>query len=276
MQAQRPASPAPVNMYSAPVAGMYSAPVADAPPYPPGAARAAYPGAPGPLAGGNGTGPDGAGPPRRTGRVLLAAGGALVIVVAGVVVGLTLTQPAQNASDTGGTHASHSSHPAGSSTASLPTGYTWYSQPASATSTNAGFRLAAPQGWTTTRTGLTTYLRAPSGPGFFEVDLTNQTFPKPMTEARWLEHKTRSQGKFPGYRRISLRPVQVAGSSGAVWSFSWAEHGVGRVVVQDYLFDLSTSGGIQSYALYASSPAAAWSQDAQTATEAISTFQPAG
>ena len=59
-----------------------------------------------------------------------------------------------------------------------------------------------------------------------------------------------------------------------MWSFSWQEPGVGRVFAQDYLFDLTTSGGSQSYAVYASAPAASWRQTVQMLAEATRTFQP--
>jgi hypothetical protein len=59
-----------------------------------------------------------------------------------------------------------------------------------------------------------------------------------------------------------------------VWSFTWQEPGVGRVFAQDYLFDLTTGDGSQSYAVYASAPAASWRQTAQILAEAIRTFRP--
>jgi hypothetical protein len=117
-------------------------------------------------------------------------------------------------------------------------------------------------------------VRAPSGGGFIEVDLTPHTFPGAMTEARWLQMRTRGLGKFPGYRRISLRPVQIHGASGAEWTFSWLEPHVGRVVARDYFFDLGTGSGSQSYALYGSAPVASWPQGARILDEALSTFQP--
>jgi hypothetical protein len=133
--------------------------------------------------------------------------------------------------------------------------------------------MAIPSGWQTSRSGLVTYVKNPSGIGFMEVDLTAHTYANVMAEARWLQAKTLSENKFPGYRRIAIRPAQVAGSSGAVWAFSWMEQGAGRVVAQDYLFNLPVDGTTQSYAIYASAPRAYWSQTAQALNEAVQSFQ---
>jgi hypothetical protein len=207
----------------------------------------------------------------------------LVIVAAGAFGGYVVahsmrSSPAGRAQGRGDT--SHGSRPAGATgpgsaaTATLPPGYVWYSVSPASAGTTAGFWLAVPQGWNASTTGLTTYLRDPAGARFMQVDLTRHTLPGAVAEARWLEVHTIRQGKFPGYRRISIRPVRVSGSTGAVWSFSWQEAGVGRVFAQDYLFDLNTGDGSQSYAVYASAPAASWRQTMQMLAEAIRTFQP--
>jgi hypothetical protein len=247
-------------------------------------------GAPQPGAAGNGaprTGAPGAGrSPRYGRRVALIVGVALAIVVAGVAVGAfiahhrhdldaaTGTSGSTTAPTTPAVKASSPHNSAPGTAAAAPSGYSWYAQPSTETGTAAGFRLAMPQGWTTSVSGVVTYLRDPSGTNFLEVDLSRQAFPDAVNEARWLQAKTLSQGKFPGYQRYSLGPVQVAGVSGALWSFSWQEQGAGRVFVQDYLFRLSTSGGSQYYALYASGPLTDYQQDLQIATEAVHSFQP--
>ena len=140
--------------------------------------------------------------------------------------------------------------------------------------TAAGFRLAVPQGWAASTNGLTAYLRASTGAAYLEIDLTPHTLPTAMAQARWLEARTLRQGKFPGYRRVAIRPVRVAGSTGAAWSFTWQEADTGRVFAEDYLFDLATAGGSQSYAVYASGPAASWQRTARILGEAIRTFHP--
>jgi eukaryotic-like serine/threonine-protein kinase len=243
-------------------------------------------GAGGPGASGRGAGGPGAGTAPRYGRrVALIVGVALVIVAAGLVGGALIAHHRHELDAAAGTSgpttsptkpAVKSSRPQTSApaTAALPSGYIWYQQPSTETGTAAGFRLAVPQRWTASVSGLVTYFRGTAGGNFLEVDLSRQAFPSSVTEAHWLQGKTLSQGKFPGYQRYSLGPVQVDGSSGALWSFSWQEQGVGRVFVQDYLFRLSTSGGSQAYALYVSGPIADDQQDVQIANEAVQSFQP--
>jgi hypothetical protein len=136
--------------------------------------------------------------------------------------------------------------------------------------------MAVPAGWNTTENGLVTYVRNPSGSGFLEVDLTQHTKAGNLAQARWLQMKSLRQHRFPGYRPIGLRPVSILGSPGAVWTFSWAERGVGRVIARDYLFSAAAGGGVQSYALYGSAPAADWPQTAKALAGAIGSFQPRG
>jgi hypothetical protein len=214
---------------------------------------------------------------RKSGRVTLAACVALAVVAIGVLGGFAVahlmrSSPGSRGRNQSGT--SHSTTPGGTVPTSLPAGYDWYSLPAASAGTAAGFRLAVPTGWDVSRSGLVTYVRNPSGAGFMEVDLTPHTFAGNMAEARWLQARTLAQGKFPGYHHIALRPAVVAGSSGAVWVFSWLEAGVGRVIAQDYLFTLPAGGATQSYAVYASAPASSWPQTSQVLNEAIQTFQP--
>jgi tRNA A-37 threonylcarbamoyl transferase component Bud32 len=265
-----------------PAASIYGAPVADAPP---SSARTAMDPVPAGVAS---PGPAAARGTRRSGRAALAACAALVIVAAGVLGGLAVAHgmhrsPSRARGRRGASHATRparatgpdrTASPAGTAASPLPPGYVWYSRPAASAGTTAGFRLAVPQGWVTSAKGLTAYLREPAGAGFMEIDLTRHTRPGAMAQARWLEARTVRQGKFPGYRRVAIRPVRVPGSAGAAWSFTWQEAGVGRVFAEDYLFDLATAGGSQSYAVYASGPAASWQRTARILSEAIRTFHP--
>jgi eukaryotic-like serine/threonine-protein kinase len=290
--------PDPPSSGNQPATSMYGAPVADAPPgqdTPLGGAPPYSPRTVTDLPSGDPPvpGPDAARPGRRSRRAALVACAALVIVAAGVLGGLAAGHGRHGApSRAGGRRdASHATTPGratrpgratgpgtaspdGTTASPLPQGYVWYSRPAASAGTAAGFRLAVPQGWAASTTGLTTYLRAPAGAAYMEIDLTRHTLPDPMAEARWLEARTLRQGKFPGYRRVAIRPVRVPGSTGAVWSFTWQKAGVGRVFAVDYLFDLATGGGPQSYAVYASGPATAWRQTTQILGEGIRTFRP--
>jgi tRNA A-37 threonylcarbamoyl transferase component Bud32 len=302
------AGPTAGTVYGPQGGAMYGAPVAEAPTYfppsgGPGGAPASTNGLPPrglPPNGGTqslptaGQGGAHAAGPARSGRATLVACVAVAIVAVGLLGGFAVShfmrreadgkaglKPGTGHAASTGTHSSAPASPPSSpqSTASaapppLPDGYTWYSLPAASAGTTAGFRLAVPSGWSTSRSGLVTYARNPSGAEFMEVDLTPHTYAGVMAEARWLQAKTLSQNKFPGYRRISISPTSVAGSPAALWAFSWQEAGVGRVIVEDYLFDLPAGSGSQSYAVYASAPVAGWSPTVQALNEAIQTFQP--
>jgi hypothetical protein len=201
----------------------------------------------------------------------------VAVVGGGLLGGFAIahfTSAAEPRNGHAGTATRHGKPGGGQATHPLPTGFSWYTLPAARAGTAAGFRAAVPDGWSTARSGLATYVRNPAGSGFLEVDLTQHTKAGNLAQARWLQAESIRQGRFPGYRRISLRPASILGSPGAVWTFSWAERGVGRVIAQDYLFTASAGGGAQSYAVYGSAPAAAWPQTARALREAIRTFQP--
>ncbi len=281
------------------------APAPEAPPYQP--AGTSFSGAPlgsappnqPPTAGRGRAGTGAAGPGHaatgrssgRGGRAALAVCAAMVIVAAGLIGGIAVahglrSSPAardrgrrgtgQAATPDPGTTSPGrgSARPRRAAATTLPAGYRWYSQPAASAGAAAGFRLAVPRGWNASASGLTTYLHNPAGAGFLEVDLTRQNLALPVPEAYRLEAETIRQGKFPGYQRVAIRPARVLGSAGAVWSFTWQERDAGRVFAEDYLFDLSSRSGVQSYAIYASGPAGSWRQTARMLAEATRTFQP--
>ena len=216
---------------------------------------------------------------RRTVPVVCAAA---TVVAAGVLGGFAIAQFTGSPAKSGQAGTGHATSPASAKAhvsapaqATLPAGYSWYTLPAAESGADAGFRTAVPAGWNPARNGLVTYMRNPSGSGFLEVDLTRHAKAGNLAQARWLQLKSIRQDRFPGYRRISLRPATVLGSPGAVWTFSWTERGVGRVIAQDYLFSAAARGGTtQSYAVYGSAPAASWPQTAKALREVISTFQP--
>lgn len=226
---------------------------------------------------------------RRRGRGMFAAGAA-VTIVAGVLGGLAIAHftgsvatksgHAGSGAGHGQPGAGHAARPAAANTPAsptpqaLPTGYSWYARSAASAGTAAGFRMAVPADWKTAQSGLVSYARNPSGAGFLEVDLTQHTKAGNLAQARWLQLRSLRQHRFPGYRPISLRPASILGSAGAVWTFSWTERGVGRVIARDYMFSAAAGGSAQSYAVYGSAPAPAWPRTAQALAEAIRSFQP--
>ena len=119
-------------------------------------------------------------------------------------------------------------------TGPLPSGFTSISQPASANET-AGFRLAAPTNWTESTSGYQTYLKDPAEPNTnILIDLTPHAYPNDMLrEARYIE--ARSISGFPGYHRLGLAAINIRGTSGSFWKFTWAKAGVQQEAI-DLIF----------------------------------------
>jgi eukaryotic-like serine/threonine-protein kinase len=152
----------------------------------------------------------------------------------------------------------------------LPSGFTSISEPASANET-AGFRLAAPANWTESTSGYQTYLKDPAEPNTnILVDLTPHTYPNDMLrEARYIE--ARSISGFPGYHRLGLAAINIRGTSGSFWKFTWDKAGVQQEAI-DLIFALHTSAGPQSYALYMTAPENIFAQIRPIFDEEVETF----
>ncbi len=151
-------------------------------------------------------------------------------------------------------------------------GYRSYSQPATGTE-NAGFTIDQPSSWAVKRSGTyQTYLDDPAVNANLLIDLTPHTYPNNLlAEARYLE--ARSVPRFPGYKRIDLRALNIRGTAGSFWKFTWTDNGVTQEAL-DLLFVLNTSSGPQSYALYATAPASRWTGLQSVFDEELRTFAP--
>ncbi len=158
----------------------------------------------------------------------------------------------------------------------LPAGWTWYTAPASSMGTSAGFKLAIPDGWQPAQesSGRGYVFQAPGGGTLLQVDLTPHTFADMVKEAHYLSLEAPKQGKFPGYGDQVIRATPVRGRAGASWSFTWQDPKVGQIRSLDLMYIAPTSGGPQSYALYMTSPAPAFSSYLRTFTEEMRTFRP--
>ncbi len=156
-------------------------------------------------------------------------------------------------------------------TGPLPAGFTTYSQPA-AIDENAGFSMATPSSWARAISGYQTYLRDPAVNANTLIDLTPHTFPNDMVEeARYI--KANSLYRFPGYIQLGLAGINIRGTPGAYWKFTWDDQGVRQEVI-DLLFVLQTPAGSQSYALYMTAPATLWNQMRPVFDEEAETFTP--
>jgi hypothetical protein len=136
----------------------------------------------------------------------------------------------------------------------IPAGWTQETVQPSDTGTAAGFSIAVPPGWTEKRSGRSTYFYAPSGAWFMKVDLTPHTYPDMVTEAQYIERQSAAKGKFPQYKRASLRAVPIRGTNGAFWQFTWVPSGSITTRSDDILFIKKTPAGWQSYAIYFRAP----------------------
>ena len=155
-------------------------------------------------------------------------------------------------------------------TGPLPSGFTTISQPAAANEA-AGFSLAAPTSWQESTSGFQTYLRDPAEPNTnILIDLTPHTYPNDMLrEARYIE--ARSISGFPGYHQLGLAAINIRGTPGSYWKFTWSKAGVEQEAI-DLLFVLRTSAGPQSYALYMTAPESSFAQIRPIFDEEVETF----
>lgn len=230
-----------------------------------------------------------AGQPWRGGglRIVLIAVAAVVVLAAVVAALLALrahrqaglaNQGSSTSARSGSTAAAPRTPVAGAagaaSTGPLPSGWHWYTATATKTGTYAGFTLAIPDGWQVSSRGQGYYFEAPGGDTFLQVDLTPHTNPTMLAEAKYLAALTQQQGKFPGYGGQSIRSVNIRNQPGAAWSFAWQDPTLGRVRALDLMYIAKTTTGKQSFALYMSSPGAAFNGNLATFTEEIRTFRP--
>ena len=155
-------------------------------------------------------------------------------------------------------------------TGPLPSGFTTISRPAS-TNETAGFSLAAPTSWKESTSGYQTYLRDPAETNTnILIDLTPHTYPNDMLrEAQYIERQ--SIPHFPGYQRIGLAAINIRGTQGSYWKFTWMDAGVQQEAI-DLLFVTQTSAGPQSYALYMTAPENIFAQIRPIFDEEAETF----
>jgi len=155
-------------------------------------------------------------------------------------------------------------------TGPLPSGFRTISQPASANET-AGFSLAGPANWKVSTSGYQTYLRDSAAANTnILIDLTPHTYPNDMLkEAQYIERQ--SIPRFPGYQRVGLAAINIRGTQGSYWKFTWNDGGIQQEAI-DLLFVLRTSAGPQSYALYMTAPENTFAQTRPIFDEEVETF----
>jgi tRNA A-37 threonylcarbamoyl transferase component Bud32 len=204
--------------------------------------------------------------------VLIAAAGCLLLLRAHRQAKLT-SPPAASPSSSASPARTLTAAAAGVASTTLPAGWQWYTASAKTLGTDAGFKLAIPDGWNAYPKGDGVLFEAPGNDTFLQVDLTPHTKSSMLAEARYLAILTQRQGKFPGYQDQSIRAVNIRNSAGAAWSFTWQDPTLGRIRALDLMYVARTSAGPQSFALYMSSPNAAFNGNLATFTGEIRTFQ---
>ena len=151
----------------------------------------------------------------------------------------------------------------------LPAGWTTFTHHASNGETE-GFKIASPDNWTDSGHGHQTSLTNPSGNVSLIIDLTQHTYPNDMlAEAKYIRQQSLAQGRFPGYASLGLTSTNVRGTQGAYWKFTWQDGNVRQEAI-DFVFVLDG----QSYALYFTAPASAWTATHPIFDEQAETFMP--
>jgi len=207
-------------------------------------------------------------PPRsfRSWVLILGLAGAAIVMV-GLVAGVLFARASGHGQRaTGGTGGSS---PA---TGVLPAGYHWYSQP-SAAGTAAGFAMAVPDGWQSSKQATATTVRDTVTGGTITASFTPFLAAGPVREAQALELAAVSRGTYPGYRRIAITPWLVRGQLAGAWRFSYRQPGTGLIEGLEVVSDLPSAGGLQPYQLWVTAPVADWLASRVVFAEALRTLR---
>jgi eukaryotic-like serine/threonine-protein kinase len=265
-----------------------AAPAAPGAPDAPGGQRMASPrsfGAPGYTpAAETGRGADNRPPARRRrSRVVAIVAVAVVVVIAAVVVLLIRPggPPASAKAATGTSTTANGSQQSAvqaidDPATKPPAGWSTQVVSASEDGTASGLSIGLPPGWQFVQQSAATYLYAPDGVRYLEIELTPHHFQNMVAEAKYIEQNSTAAGNLPGYQRLSIKPEEIRGTAGAIWSFTWVKRSGVPMRVDDLLFTLPTSAGPQSYAIYFTAPAAEFgtSQGLTLFNKILRTFEP--
>lgn len=189
---------------------------------------------------------------------------AVVAVVLAVVIGVAVALVTRHGTSTGdspGDTAAASSRNLPDAVkaidgppAAVPSGWSTETVTPAENGTAGGFSIGVPPGWTVRHKKFATYLDAPGGLRYLDIDLTRHDRSDMLAEAKYVERNAVAEQHLPGYQRISLQRVDIRGTSGVFWAFDWAAPAGVAMRVDDLLFDLRTPAGPQSYAVYFTSP----------------------
>ena len=213
-------------------------------------------------------------PSRR--RVWLAAGSAVLLVVAGTVAWtvsrpgspVVAPQPSSQASAPSSTPPSPSSSPSPSPTSSpssdrpsLPDGWIEHRDP-------TGFSVYVPEGWSRSKEGSMVYFR--SRGRVLGIDQTDDPQPDPAADWRGKAEYRVERGEFPEYDEIGIREVDYFRKA-ADWEFTFDGSG-GRQHVNNRGFITSSE---QAYGIWWQTSDAAWTGARDDLDLIFRSFRPA-
>ena len=130
-----------------------------------------------------------------------------------------------------------------------------------------GFSVAVPQGWEVSRDGPRVQFSDPQSANFLRVDQTDEPQADPVED--WERQEESVSQDLPNYERISIEPVEYRDYDAADWQFTFGEGERTRVLNRNMI-----TAPDQAYALYWSTPDAAYDESFGTFEVIAETFTP--
>jgi eukaryotic-like serine/threonine-protein kinase len=193
----------------------------------------------------------------------------------------TSTSTSPSTSPTSSVSASASPSPSTSTSGTgpvLPTGWVWHDFSAAELGAAAGFKIGLPGAWTQNLTGEIAHFNQPARNFHLTVNVGIWTYPKPLTEAKYLNKKYAK--KYNGYTELALRAVGFKAIGGfkaapaAELKFSWVKPSAGNYTELVILASLTTKAGLQTYWFSLWAPSATFAAAHGVFHTALKTFRP--
>jgi hypothetical protein len=160
----------------------------------------------------------------------------------------------------------------------LPSGWVWHDFSAAELTATAGFKIGLPAAWTQNLTGQVAHFNQPARNFHLTVNVGVWTYPKPLTEAKYLNKKYAT--KYNGYTKLALAAVGFKAIGGfraapaAELKFSWDKPSAGSYTELVILASLDTKAGVQTYWFSLWAPSASFTAAHGVFHTALKTFRP--
>ena len=160
----------------------------------------------------------------------------------------------------------------------LPSGWVWHDFSSAELVSTAGFKIGLPEAWTQNLTGQIAHFNQPARSFHLTVSVGVWTYPKPLTEAKYLNKKYTT--KYNGYTKLMLRAVGFKAVGGfragpaAELKFSWDKPSAGSYTELVILTSLTTKDGVQPYWFSLWAPSASFGAAHGVFHTALKTFRP--